>query len=91
MNPKLSLALGIIFISFSPIFVKLADASPIVCAFHRIFFAWIFLLPYCLYKRNLKMERKDIILAMVILAGYSYSYCRYDNIGGHCQRAATKI
>jgi drug/metabolite transporter (DMT)-like permease len=65
MNPKLSLALGIIFISFSPIFVKLADASPIVCAFHRIFFAWIFLLPYCLYKRNLKMERKDIILAMV--------------------------
>lgn len=65
MNPKLSLVLGIIFISFSPIFVKLADASPVVCAFYRIVFAWLCLLPYCLYKRNLKMERKDIILALV--------------------------
>ncbi|MGF7082008.1 DMT family transporter [Mucilaginibacter sp. UYCu711] len=65
MNPKLSLALGILFISFSPIFVKVADASPVVCAFYRIVFAWIFLLPYCLYKRNLKMERRDIILALV--------------------------
>ena len=65
MHPKLSLAIGILFISFSPIFVKLADAAPIVCAFYRIFFAWIFLLPYCLYKKNLKMERKDILLALV--------------------------
>lgn len=65
MNPKLSLVIGIICISFSPIFVKLADASPIVCAFYRIFFAWVFLLPYCLYKRNLKMQRKDVMLALV--------------------------
>lgn len=65
MNPKLSLVLGILFISFSPIFVKLADASPVVCAFYRIVFAWLCLLPYCLYKHNLKMERKDIILALV--------------------------
>jgi drug/metabolite transporter (DMT)-like permease len=65
MNPKLSLVIGIICISFSPILVKLADASPIVCAFYRIFFAWIFLLPYCLYKGNLKMARKDIILALI--------------------------
>jgi drug/metabolite transporter (DMT)-like permease len=65
MNPKLSLVLGILFISFSPIFVKLADASPVVCAFYRIVFAWVCLLPYCLYKRNLKMERKDIVLALL--------------------------
>ncbi|MES2428677.1 MAG: DMT family transporter [Bacteroidota bacterium] len=65
MNPKLSLVIGIICISFSPIFVKLADASPVVCAFYRIFFAWICLLPYFLYKGNLKMQRKDLILAMV--------------------------
>jgi drug/metabolite transporter (DMT)-like permease len=65
MNPKLSLALGILFISFSPIFVKVADASPVVCAFYRIVFAWVCLLPYCGYRRNLKMERKDIILALV--------------------------
>jgi drug/metabolite transporter (DMT)-like permease len=65
MNPKLSLAIGIICISFSPIFVKLADASPIICAFYRLFFAWLCLLPYCLYKGNLKMARKDILLALV--------------------------
>lgn len=65
MNPKLSLAIGIICISFSPILVKTADASPIVCAFYRIFFAWICLLPYCLYKRNLRMARKDIMLALI--------------------------
>jgi drug/metabolite transporter (DMT)-like permease len=65
MNPKLSLALGIVFISFSPIFVKLADASPIVCAFYRIAFAWFCLLPYCLYKGNLKLARKDIMLALL--------------------------
>ncbi len=63
MNPKLSLAFGIICISFSPIFVKLADASPIVCGFYRLFFAFIFLAPYCLYKNNLKMDRKDILLS----------------------------
>jgi drug/metabolite transporter (DMT)-like permease len=65
MNPKLSLTIGIICISFSPIFVKLADASPVVCAFYRLFFAWLCLLPYCLYKNNLKMARKDILLALV--------------------------
>lgn len=65
MNPKLSLAIGIVCISFSPILVKTADASPIVCAFYRIFFAWICLLPYCLYKRNLKMAGKDIVLALI--------------------------
>lgn len=63
MNPKLSLAFGIICISFSPIFVKLADAAPIVCGFYRLFFAFIFLAPYCLYKGNLKMSRKDILLS----------------------------
>jgi drug/metabolite transporter (DMT)-like permease len=63
MNPKLSLAFGIICISFSPIFVKLADASPIVCGFYRLFFAFIFLAPYCLYKNNLKMDRKDVLLS----------------------------
>jgi len=65
MNPKLSLALGILCISLSPIFVKLADASPVVCAFYRIFFGLIFLVPYCLVKQNLKVERKDLVLALV--------------------------
>ncbi|MFD0748653.1 DMT family transporter [Mucilaginibacter calamicampi] len=65
MNPKLSLALGIVCISLSPIFVKLAEASPVVCAFYRIFFGLIFLVPYCLIKQNLKVKRKDLVLALI--------------------------
>lgn len=65
MNPKLSLIIGIICISFSPIFVKLADAAPIVCGLYRMTFAWICLMPYCLYKGNLKIARKDLVLALI--------------------------
>ncbi|MES2809834.1 MAG: DMT family transporter, partial [Bacteroidota bacterium] len=39
--------------------------TPVVCAFYRIAFALLCLLPYCLYKRNLKLQRKDVILALV--------------------------
>jgi drug/metabolite transporter (DMT)-like permease len=65
MNPKLSLIFGIICISFSPIFVKLVDAAPIVCGLYRMGFAWVCLAPYCLYKGSLKIARKDLILALI--------------------------
>lgn len=65
MNPKASLIIGILCISFSPIFVKLTDASPITSGFYRIFIAWLCLLPYCLAKKNLKIARKDLIIALI--------------------------
>ncbi|MCC8411127.1 DMT family transporter [Mucilaginibacter sp. UR6-1] len=65
MNPKASLALGIIFISFSPIFVKLAAEPAITAAFYRIFMAWIFLLPYCIFKGLLKIGRKDLLITII--------------------------
>src|ERR1700749_1501281 len=65
MNPKASLVAGILFISFSPIFVKLAVASPITSGFYRIFVAWIVLAPYCLLKGNLKIARKDLYIALL--------------------------
>ncbi|MDB5112576.1 MAG: family transporter, partial [Mucilaginibacter sp.] len=65
MNPKVSLILGIICISFSPIFVKLVDASPIVSAFYRMLMAWLALAPYCVLKRDLKIKRKDMLLALL--------------------------
>lgn len=65
MNPKASLILGILCISFSPIFVKLTGASPITSGFYRIFIAWLCLLPYCLVKKNLKIAGKDLIVALV--------------------------
>ena len=41
MNPKASLIIGIICISFSPIFVKLAGVSPLGAAFYRVVVAWL--------------------------------------------------
>ena len=65
MNPKASLIIGIICISFSPIFVKLSVAPAITSGFYRIFFAWIFLVPYCVVKGNLKIGRKDLVVALL--------------------------
>src|SRR6202012_229836 len=64
MNPKVSLAVGILCISFSPIFVKLAGVDPITSGFYRIFVAWVFLAPYCIIKGNLKIGRKELIIAI---------------------------
>ncbi len=65
MNPKASLIIGIICISFSPIFVKLAVAPPVTSGFYRIFIAWLVLAPYCLYTNQLKIGRRDLLIALV--------------------------
>lgn len=65
MNPKASLIIGIICISFSPIFVKLAVAPPITSGFYRIFIAWLVLAPYCIYKRKLSIGRNELLLALL--------------------------
>jgi drug/metabolite transporter (DMT)-like permease len=64
MNPKLSLAIGILCISFSPIFVKLAGVSPIGAAFYRVFVAWLCLLPYCIIKNKLHVNKAQLIGAL---------------------------
>jgi len=71
MNPKLTLAIGILCISFSPILVKLADASPIVAAFYRMLLAWLVLAPYCLIKTDVKLPLKALLQAM--LAGVVFA------------------
>jgi drug/metabolite transporter (DMT)-like permease len=65
MNPKLSLAIGIIIISFSPIFVKLIPLPALSSAFYRLFFGWIFLVPYCLFAKNLRISKSDLLIAIV--------------------------
>jgi len=64
MNPRLTLVIGILCISFSPIFVKLAVAPPITTAFFRIFIGFVFLAPYCIIKGHLKINRKDLLVAI---------------------------
>ncbi|WP_404459210.1 DMT family transporter [Sutcliffiella horikoshii] len=49
-NPYVALAVGVVTVSTSAIFVKLADAPAGVVAFYRLFFSVILLLPIFLYK-----------------------------------------
>jgi len=65
MNPKLSLAIGIICIAFSPIFVKMAPVSALSAAFYRMFFAWVLLAPYCLKYTRLRIAPKSLLLAVI--------------------------
>lgn len=64
MNPKASLIIGIICISFSPIFVKLAGVPALTSGFYRIFIAWLCLAPYCIIKGKLKIGRKELLIAL---------------------------
>jgi drug/metabolite transporter (DMT)-like permease len=74
MNPYLMLAIGVISVSTSAIFVKLASAPAAVIAFYRLFFSVIFMAPFFIYKhvKELsKITKKDwmnSIIAGVLLA-----------------------
>ena len=65
LNPKLSLAIGILCISFSPIFVKLAGVAPVGAAFYRVFVALICLLPYCIIKNKFRVNRRQLTIALI--------------------------
>jgi drug/metabolite transporter (DMT)-like permease len=65
MNPKLSLAIGIVCIAFSPIFVKMAGVSALSAAFYRMLFAWLALAPYCLLYSKLRIDPKILLTAVI--------------------------
>ncbi|WP_223701561.1 DMT family transporter [Sutcliffiella deserti] len=50
LNPYMALAIGVLTVSTSAIFVKLADAPAGVIAFYRLFFSVVLILPIFLYK-----------------------------------------
>ncbi len=62
----IALAIGIVCIGFSAIFVKLADVPGSVSTFYRLLFATVAILPVWLYRGIRMPARKDILL---ILAG----------------------
>jgi drug/metabolite transporter (DMT)-like permease len=64
MNAKLSLVIGILCISFSPIFVKLAGVSPLGAAFYRVLVAWLCLIPYCIVKQKLRINKRQLIITL---------------------------
>lgn len=57
------LLIGSVFISFSPVFIKIADVDPDLAGFYRMLFAVIGLLPMFLLQRNKALpDRKTLLL-----------------------------
>ena len=66
------LIIGATLISFSPVFVKLADVGPTIAGFYRNFFGGIFLLVIVLVKRDsIWMGRKPFLWALI--AGVAFA------------------
>lgn len=68
MNPYLALTLGVVAASFSSLFIKLSDATPLAIAFYRLLFTVILLTPYTFFKhyRELKsLSRKNVLLGLL--------------------------
>ena len=71
-KPKLALICGILCISIFPILVKLKLAPGLISAFYRMFFAFLFLLPYVLITKNFKLPKTKILL-LAALCGILFS------------------
>ncbi|WP_449622202.1 DMT family transporter [Robertmurraya sp. Marseille-Q9965] len=68
MNPYLALAIGVLSVSTSAIFVKMSSAPSGVIAFYRLFFAVIIMLPMFLlkYVKELRLiTRRDWIFSII--------------------------
>lgn len=68
MNPYLGLALAVLSVSFSSLFIKLAHAPSLVIAFYRIFFTVLILAPYTIYKHHAEfkeLHKKEVFLAII--------------------------
>ena len=74
MGKSIFLLVGVIALSTSAIFVRLANAPSSIAAFYRIFFSFLIVLPISILKKSNRLEllsitKKEIILS--ILAGFS--------------------
>jgi len=64
----LGLTAGAVMISFSGVWVKVADVAPTVSAFYRVFFGGIMLLAAAVYRREIKWKNINHYL-LVMLCG----------------------
>ena len=71
-KPYLAMLIGVVAVSFAAVFIRLADAPPLVIAAYRLTIAGVVLLPFTSVKafKSLKrLSRRDILL--IILASVS--------------------
>jgi len=70
--PIFQVLCGAFLISFSGIFVKLADVSPTASGFYRVFFGAVFLLCATLWYENFK-KRSSAELLFIIFCGFVFA------------------
>lgn len=66
-SPYLTLAGGVIAVSFAAVFIKLAAAPSLVIASYRMLFAWLMLMPMALWKSRdelRKVSRRNLLLML---------------------------
>lgn len=64
-SPLVRLLIGSVFISFSPIFIKIADADPDLAGFYRMAFAVVGLLPMVLLQSRRILPDKRTLLMLI--------------------------
>lgn len=66
LKARLSLFLGIFFISMFPILIKMGETSPLISAFYRMLIATALLLPYSIFARKMRVSSfKEIFPALL--------------------------
>ena len=70
-NPKLVVLIGVIFVSFSPIFVKLSNAPSIIVATYRMIITVLIMAPSFAMKNTTEVKKTDFkIILLAMLSGF---------------------
>ncbi len=93
--PKIAAIIGVLGLSFSSIFVRLADADSLVLAFYRMLFACILLLPFIL-KTSIQEYKKVPVnqLGLCLVSGVCFAMhlrCAFLAFGMTSIAAATVL
>jgi drug/metabolite transporter (DMT)-like permease len=73
ISPRVALVIGVFFMSWSAIFIKLAAAPVLIIAFYRMFFSVVLLTPEMALRRMPRLRRRDVLLMVasgILLAAH---------------------
>jgi drug/metabolite transporter (DMT)-like permease len=66
LNPRVSLLIGLLCISIFPVLVKWTPVSGLTSAFYRMFFGFMFLLPWLIVKRKFIWPDKKLLIPIAL-------------------------
>lgn len=66
LNPRVSLLIGLLCISIFPVLVKWTPVSGLTSAFYRMFFGFMFLLPWLIVKQKFIWPDKKLLLPIAL-------------------------